>query len=79
MSVNTRAGNESNEPTYEVVMNDEGQYSIWLANKSLPLGWRKMGVSGKKPECLEFIKLNWVDLRPLSLRKSSEAAKEVML
>jgi MbtH protein len=54
---------------YSVVMNDEEQYSIWLADRELPLGWRSIGSAGTKAECLAYIKTTWVDMRPLSLRK----------
>ena len=55
---------------YKVVVNDEEQYSIWPADRETPLGWRDAGKSGIKPECLEYIKEVWTDMRPLSLRKN---------
>src|SRR5262245_3416004 len=58
---------------YEVVVNDEEQYSIWPANREIPLGWRVVGVRGPKRECLAHIKEVWTDMRPLSLRKRMEA------
>lgn len=54
---------------YTVVANHEEQYSIWLAEKPIPAGWRPAGKSGRKADCLAFIKENWTDMRPLSLRK----------
>ena len=54
--------------TYVVVVNDEGQYSIWFADRDLPAGWRAEGVTGSKAACLEHIERVWTDLRPLSLR-----------
>lgn len=55
--------------TYKVVVNHEEQYSIWLADKDNPLGWKDAGKSGSKQECLDYIKEVWTDMRPLSLRK----------
>ena len=55
--------------TYKVVVNHEEQYSIWLADKENPLGWKDVGKSGLKQECLDYIKEVWTDMRPLSLRK----------
>lgn len=55
---------------YKVVVNDEEQYSIWPADRETPRGWRDAGKSGIKPECLEYIKEVWTDMRPLSLRKN---------
>jgi MbtH protein len=55
--------------TYKVVINHEEQYSIWLAEKENPLGWKDVGKSGSKAECLEYIKQVWIDMKPLSLRQ----------
>lgn len=61
------------EPMYEVVVNDEEQYSIWPAHKEIPAGWRTVGKTGVKDACLEYINEVWTDMRPLSLRKQMEA------
>ena len=53
---------------YEVVVNDEGQYSIWPAQLSTPAGWHPAGRSGDRAECLAYVAEVWTDLRPLSLR-----------
>jgi hypothetical protein len=38
------------------------------------LGWRDVGKSGAKAECLEYIKEVWTDMRPLSVRRQMEEA-----
>jgi MbtH protein len=53
---------------YMVVVNDEEQYSIWLVDRDLPNGWRAVGKTGTKAECLAHINEVWTDMRPLSLR-----------
>jgi MbtH protein len=55
--------------TYRAVVNHEEQYSIWPADRDLPLGWRDAGKTGAKQECLDYIAEVWTDMRPLSLRK----------
>jgi MbtH protein len=57
---------------YKVVVNHEEQYSIWLAERENPLGWKDAGKSGLKQECLAYIKEVWTDMRPLSLRKKMQ-------
>ena len=57
---------------YKVVVNHEEQYSIWFADREPPLGWKEVGVTGPKAECLAHIKEVWTDMRPLSLRKRME-------
>ena len=54
---------------YRVVINQEEQYSIWPADRELPLGWSAVGKSGLKDACLAYIEEVWTDMRPLSLRK----------
>ncbi len=63
---------EEDTTTYRVVVNSEEQYSIWPADRDLPLGWRDAGKSGPKAACLAYIKEVWTDMRPLSLRKAME-------
>lgn len=58
----------SAEPTYKVVVNDEEQYSIWLANREIPAGWHAEGTEGTEDECVAHIERVWVDMRPRSLR-----------
>ncbi len=58
--------------TYVAVVNHEEQYSIWPADRELPLGWRDAGKRGSKQECLDFITKVWTDMRPLSLRKQMD-------
>lgn len=58
---------------YTVVINHEEQYSVWFADRDIPLGWREVGKSGTKAECLAHIEEVWTDMRPLSLRKQMEA------
>ena len=58
---------------YKVVVNDEGQYSIWLAHRANAPGWRDAGRSGSKEECLGFVREVWVDMRPLSLQRHMQA------
>ncbi|NJL19904.1 MAG: MbtH family NRPS accessory protein [Leptolyngbyaceae cyanobacterium SM1_3_5] len=57
---------------YQVVINEEEQYSIWPNYREVPLGWRSIGKSGRKQECLDYIKEVWTDMRPLSLRRQME-------
>jgi MbtH protein len=67
-------GNEDEDTRiYEVVMNHEEQYSIWLQSRPVPAGWTTVGKSGLKGDCLAHIEVVWTDMRPLSLRKHMEA------
>lgn len=61
---------------YDVVRNDEEQYSIWPVDRELPSGWYKAGVSGSKSACLDHIGIVWTDMRPASLRRWMEEQAE---
>lgn len=63
---------DSPDEQYVVVVNDEEQYSIWLAHHDVPAGWRDVGVRGSKDLCLSHIAEVWTDMRPLSLRRLME-------
>ena len=65
-------GEKENGMTYKVVVNHEGQYSIWPVDRDNPPGWKDEGKSGSRAECLTYIGKVWTDMRPLSLRKSTE-------
>lgn len=61
---------DDDRTTYKVVMNAEEQYSIWPADRNLPLGWFDVGVEGDRAVCLARIRELWTDMRPLSLRRA---------
>lgn len=67
---------EQAEPLFDVVVNDEEQYSIWSVGKPIPAGWREAGKQGEKQACLDYIAEVWVDMRPLSLRKQMQEAQQ---
>lgn len=55
--------------TYTVVINHEGQYSVWPADEDPPAGWDDAGFTGSREQCLAHIDTVWTDIRPLSARK----------
>lgn len=65
---------DDEEATFHVVVNLEEQYSIWPAQREIPAGWKTVGQTGKKAECLAYIEKVWTDMRPLSLRQKMEEA-----
>jgi MbtH protein len=68
------AADDQDTTIYRVVVNHEEQYSIWPDWKDIPAGWREVGRTGPKDECLAYIKEVWTDMRPLSLRQRMDAA-----
>ena len=58
---------EDENGEYLVLVNDEGQYSLWPAFREAPAGWTTVGPRGDRPTCLHWIEANWTDMRPTSL------------
>lgn len=57
---------------YQVLVNDEEQYSLWPAHLDIPAGWRPDGTEGTKDECSAHVDQVWTDMRPRSLREQME-------
>jgi MbtH protein len=53
---------------FKALINEDGQYSIWPANKNTPDGWLDQGFEGSKSDCSNFIDQQWLDMRPKLLR-----------
>jgi MbtH protein len=63
---------ENDRGDYLVLINEEGQYSLWPAFLDIPIGWKATGPQGKRTVCLAWIDQNWTDMRPLSLVRHME-------
>ncbi len=62
---------------YAVVINHEEQYSIWPDDgRDLPAGWKAVGKSGNRKECLDYIGEVWTDMRPKSVRERMASAND---
>jgi MbtH protein len=59
---------------YQVLINDEEQYSLWLVGHDIPAGWRAVGKEGSKADCMAHVDEVWTDMRPRSLREQMDAA-----
>ncbi|WP_277608130.1 MbtH family protein [Streptomyces boncukensis] len=59
--------------TFVVLVNDEGQHSLWPAFADIPHGWRTALAQTTRELALAYIEENWTDLRPRSLRAADAA------
>ncbi|MGP3953261.1 MbtH family protein [Streptomyces sp. 7N604] len=53
--------------SFLVLLNEEGQYSLWPAFAEVPAGWRVVFGEDARKSCLDYIEENWQDMRPKSL------------
>ena len=55
------------DESFSVLLNSEGQYSLWPAFAAVPAGWTVAFGEDSRQACLEYIEESWVDMRPASL------------
>ena len=55
----SRDPGEEDRTIYKAIMNHEGQYSIWPADRENALGWTDVGKTGTRAEVLEYIQQVW--------------------
>lgn len=67
---------EDENGIYHVLINEEGQYSLWPTFVSVPDGWTIVHKSDSRTACLEFVEKNWTDMRPNSLIKAMNEMAE---
>ena len=58
---------ENSEGTYSVLVNDEGQYSLWPGFMDVPAGWSVAHGPVPRQECVDHIEATWTEMRPRSL------------
>ena len=63
---------EDAEANYVVLVNDEGQYSLWPVFTDVPHGWQTVFGEAGRQECLDYIDKSWTDMRPRSLVEAME-------
>lgn len=50
-----------------VLVNDEGQHSLWPVFADVPDGWTVVYGQEGRHNCLAYIEESWTDMRPKSL------------
>jgi MbtH protein len=65
---------ETDDAQHVVLVNDEGQHSLWPSFAELPGGWTKVFGPAERGACLDHVRANWTDMRPRSLAERLDAA-----
>ena len=60
---------DDDNASFLVLVNDEGQHSLWPTFSDVPAGWRVVYGEADRAACLDYIEQNWTDIRPRSLRE----------
>ena len=58
--------------TYLVLVNDEGQHSLWPAFAEVPDGWTVVLPETGREAALDYVERNWTDMRPKSLAEQMD-------
>ncbi|MDT7843438.1 MbtH family protein [Streptomyces justiciae] len=58
---------ENPDGTFLVLVNDEGQHSLWPSFAEVPAGWTVALGQSDRRTCLTYVEEHWTDMRPLSL------------
>jgi MbtH protein len=67
---------EDDNADYYVLVNDEGQYSIWPVFAEVPQGWTVAHGPVLRPAALQHVEENWTDMRPKSLIAAMDGAAQ---
>ena len=62
--------------TFNVLVNDEGQHSLWPVFIEVPAGWRVVYGEAGREDCLSYVETNWTDMRPKSLIAAMEGERD---
>jgi MbtH protein len=60
---------ENEDGIYFILVNDEGQHSLWPEFADIPPGWIAVHGPDSRRACLEYVERSWTDMRPKSLIK----------
>jgi MbtH protein len=64
---------EDPDGTYHVLINEEGQHSLWPTFVEVPAGWEVVLKDAGHQAALDYVEENWTDMRPKSLIAAMEA------
>ncbi|WP_110927797.1 MbtH family protein [Bacillus massiliglaciei] len=67
---------ENEDSLFLVLMNEEGQYSLWPAFLDVPAGWVKKFGQSSRVLCQQYIESNWRDMRPASIKEELAASNK---
>ncbi|MDT0381746.1 MbtH family protein [Streptomyces sp. RKND-216] len=58
---------EDPQGRFLVLVNDEGQHSMWPSFAEVPAGWRTVFGEESRDACQAYVEEHWTDMRPAGL------------
>nr|WP_042191548.1 MbtH family protein [Kibdelosporangium sp. MJ126-NF4]CEL20148.1 MbtH protein [Kibdelosporangium sp. MJ126-NF4]CTQ97373.1 MbtH protein [Kibdelosporangium sp. MJ126-NF4] len=62
--------------TFHVLVNDEGQHSLWPSFADVPSGWTVAVRETDRQSALDYVERNWTDMRPKSLIRAMDGVHD---
>ena len=62
---------EDNDASYYVLVNEEGQHSLWPVFAEVPAGWTVVLPDADRATAVAYVDENWTDMRPKSVARQS--------
>ncbi|GAA2475297.1 MbtH family protein [Streptomyces sp. NPDC059506] len=64
---------ENEDATYLVLVNEEGQHSLWPSFAEVPAGWEVALGETSRAEAVAYVDSHWTDMRPRSLAAAMDS------
>jgi MbtH protein len=58
---------DDDDGKFLVLINGEGQYSLWPTLAAVPAGWSVVFGEDRRLACIDYVNTHWTDMRPKSL------------
>ena len=63
---------DDDKGSFLVLVNDEGQHSLWPDFAAIPAGWTTAFGPAARADCMDYVDRSWTDMRPRSLIAAME-------
>ncbi|MFE2636484.1 MbtH family protein [Streptomyces scopuliridis] len=63
---------DDSDGVFHVLVNDEGQHSLWPSFSPAPAGWTAVLSDVDRETAIDFVNEHWTDMRPRTLRETSD-------
>ncbi|MEO3814840.1 MbtH family protein [Sphaerisporangium sp. B11E5] len=63
---------DDEDAPYLVLVNAEGQHSLWPSFVDVPAGWSVAFGEADRAACLQYVERSWTDMRPKSLAEAMD-------
>ena len=70
---------ENDNYTYKVLINEEGQYSLWPVFLDVPIGWNVVHEEASRHDCLQYVENTWTDLNQKVIKLVKNSSRKTIM